>query len=97
MESNKIIKFQNIDFYSHPIYNRYAASKEGQILGKKHEIILKQSLNKKCGYLYFKVFNENVGISYLVSRFVYECFKGKIPNDKVVDHIDNNKINNKIC
>ena len=95
MESNKIIKFQNINFYTHPIYNRYAASKGGQILGKRHQI-LKQNVNEVSGYLYFKVFNENIGINYLVSRFVYECFNGKISKDKEVDHIDNNKTNNLI-
>ena len=35
MKSHEIIKFQNNEFYIHPIYNRYAASKEGQIFGKK--------------------------------------------------------------
>ena len=38
----------------------------------------------------------NIRKSYLVSRFVYECFKGNIPDDKEVDHIDNNKENNSI-
>ena len=43
MKNHEIIKFQNNEFYIHPIYNRYAASKEGQIFGKKHKIILKQN------------------------------------------------------
>ena len=96
MESHEIIKFQNIKFYTHPIYNRYAASKEGQILGKKRKKILKSWLNFANGYKYFTLYASNTRKSYSVSRFVYESFKGNIPDDKEVDHIDNNKENNSI-
>ena len=91
------MKFQNNEFYIHPIYNRYAASKEGQIFGKKHKIILKQNVNKgNGGYLHFFAYNEKGRRFYSVARFVYECFNGIIEDDKEVDHIDNNKNNNKI-
>ena len=54
MNCHETIIFNNIKFYVHPIYNRYAASKEGQIYGKKHKIILKQNVNTgNGGYLYF--------------------------------------------
>ena len=33
-------------------------------------------------------------IKYLVYRFVYVCFNGIIEDNKVIDHIDNNKQNN---
>ena len=39
MNCHETIIFNNIKFYVHPIYNRYAASKDGQIFGKKHKII----------------------------------------------------------
>ena len=96
MESYEIIKIQNIKFYSHPIYSKYFASEDGQILSKKHKKILKFWLNRDKGYQYFSLFINNTQKSYLVSRFVYECFKGDIPNDKEVDHIDSNKENNSI-
>ena len=35
--------------------------------------------------------------SYYVHRFVWECFNGLIPEDKVIDHINNNKENNRLC
>ena len=96
MESYEIIKIQNIKFYSHPIYGKYFASEDGQIISKKHKKILKFWLNRDKGYQYFSLFIYNTKKSYLVSRFVYECFKGEIPVDKDVDHIDSNKKNNSI-
>ena len=32
-----------------------------------------------------------------VHRFVWECFKGVIPEGKVIDHINNNKEDNRLC
>ena len=96
MNNREIIKFQGIKFYVHPIYSQYSASKKGQILSKNRKKILKTVPNSVNGYLYFCLFINNVPKSYLVSRFVYECFKGNIPDDKEVDHIDNNKENNQI-
>lgn len=97
MNCHENIIFNNIKFHVHPIYNRYAASKEGQIYGKKHKIILKQNENTgNGGYLYFFAYGEKGRKNYSVSRFVYECFYGEIPNDKQIDHIDNNKHNNRL-
>ena len=96
MESYEIIKIQNIKFYSHPIYSKYFASEDGQILSKKRKKILKFWLNRDKGYQYFSLYINNTKKTYLVSRFVYECFKGNIPDDKEVDHLDNNKENNSI-
>ena len=33
---------------------------------------------------------------YHVHRFVWECFNGPIPNDKVIDHINNDKMDNRL-
>ena len=91
MNNREIIKF-----YSHPIYSQYSASKKGQILSKNHKKILKIGPNNANGYHYFSLYTNSVTKYYLVSRFVYECFKGNIPHDKEADHIDNNKENNSI-
>ena len=96
MNRGEMIKFQNIKFYSHPNYDKYFASKDGQILSNNSKKILKLGSKSGNGYLYFSLYSSNIQKSYLVSRFVYECFKGNIPDDKEVDHIDNNKENNKI-
>ena len=96
MNNREIIKFQNIKIYIHPIYSHYSASKNGQILSKNRKKILKFGTNCDTGYKYFTLCEGNILKSYFVSRFVYECFKGNIPDDKEVDHIDNNKENNSI-
>ena len=97
MNSREIIKFQSQRFFSHPIYTNYFASKNGEVLSKKRKKILKLYENKKRGgYLYFSLSVNNTQKTFRVSRFVFECFKGVIPEGKEVDHIDNVKKNNNI-
>ena len=97
MSNKEIIKFQSKKFYNHPNYKKYFASKDGQILSLKYDKkrILKLQVYGS-GYYYFKLCDDNIIKNYSVSRFVYECFKGNIPDDKEVDHIDNDKKNNNI-
>ena len=35
--------------------------------------------------------------TYFVHRFVWECFNGIIPDGKVVDHVNNNRADNRLC
>ena len=35
--------------------------------------------------------------TYQVHRFVWECFHGVIPDGKVVDHINDNRGDNRLC
>ena len=97
MNNNEIIKFQNIRFFKHPDYTNYLSSKCGQILSlkRKEKKILKLGVDSS-GYLFFVLYENNTQKHYLVSRHVYECFKGNILDDKVVDHINNDKKNNNI-
>ena len=34
---------------------------------------------------------------YYIHRFVWECFHRLIPDGKVIDHINNNKEDNRLC
>ena len=92
------IEIQKVRFYKHPIYKNYMASKCGKILSlkRKEKKILKLQTYSNVGYLYFRLYENNIYKNYLVSRFVFECFKGEIPVDKEVDHKDNSKGNNRI-
>lgn len=55
----KIIIYNNIKFYAHPIYDSYAASKKGQIYSEKNRIILKQYVGTRNGkYLYFYAYGK---------------------------------------
>jgi len=57
--------------------------------------ILSPSVDK-FGY-YKVILNKNgVSTSKRIHRLMWETFKGKIPKNKVIDHIDNNPKNNQI-
>ena len=76
----------------HPIYTNYGAKEDGSILNLKTMRCLKPCVVR--GYLKFFACKNGKRKNYQVHRFVYECFRGDIPSELQVDHIDNNKQNN---
>ena len=82
----------------HPIYDLYAASKDGYIIH-----IIKKVPNKgnKNGGGYLKFIVRKHGQSkfknYYVHRFIWECFNGIIPDGKEIDHINNKRDDNQLC
>ena len=100
MIDNKIKKrviFDGVKYYKHPVFYRYAASKNGDILSLKSEKILKMK-KIRGGYLSFVICDKKLEKpkDYLQHRFVYEVFKGEIPRCKQVDHINEVKADNRI-
>ena len=97
MTNREYIEFKDIKFFCHPYHKDYLASRCGKILSLKwnKKRILKLSLNSN-GYFYFHFSENNKKRNYLIHRYVFETFKGKIPSDKQVDHFDNNKENNSL-
>ena len=89
--------FDGVKFYKHPVFGRYAANKNGDILSLKTEKILKMTKNGN-GYLKFKLSDKKLKkpINYKQHRFVYEVFKGLIPSCFEVDHINEIKLDNRI-
>ena len=85
-------------YFVHPIYDLYAGSKEGNIIN-----IIKRAPhkgNKKHnGYMMCGVrkHGQSGAKGYQVHRFIWECFNGVIPEDKVIDHINNDKEDNRLC
>jgi len=86
----------------HPIIIGYVANEEGEIaridetsLFPLDSIkIVKQTL-KDTGYL---CFTDSLRKKSMVShRFVYECFYGLIPKGLVIDHINTDKTDNRLC
>ena len=96
-KTKKIVIFEGVKFYIHPLFNRYAANKNGDIFSLKTEKILKMKKNRG-GYLGFVISDKKLEKpkDYLQHRFVYEVFKGQIPGCKQVDHINNIKSDNRI-
>ena len=77
----------------HPIFTNYGAKEDGTILNLRTMRNLKPWMNNR-GYLRVCVCLNKKRKKYLLHRFVYECFRGEIPPELQVDHIDNNKKNN---
>ena len=85
----------NIDeIKPHFIYKNYGAYC-GEIITINKMKFHKGAITK-LGYRRTSIIYEGFIISYSYHRFIYECFHGVIPGGYIVDHIDNNKMNNDI-
>ena len=83
------------DFWTHPIHDRYEANREGIVRHVKKKKDLGSLINS-C-YLQITVRDEDIIKNYLMHRFIFECFHGKINNAKlVVDHKNNIKTDNRL-
>ena len=82
----------------HPIYNLYASSKDGNVINIIKQVPHKGKNNQR-GYLICMVRKhaQPSQKTYQVHRFVWECFNGVIPEGKVIDHINNDKEDNRLC
>ena len=81
----------------HPVYDLYAADDQGNVINIIKKIPHK-GIKNHIGYLMVSV--RKYGgrqKACQVHRFVYECHNGIIPEDKVIDHINNNKEDNRLC
>ena len=81
----------------HPIYDLYAADQNGNIIHLIKKVPNKGSVKdndysmtsvRKHGCRQKRVY---------VHRFVWECFNGDIPEGQVVDHINDDKQDNRLC
>ena len=84
-------------YYVHPVYDLYAADKNGNVL---HiiEKVPRKGCEQRNGYIKCMV-REYGGRQkgMFVHRFVWECFNGVIPEGKVIDHINDDKKDNRLC
>ena len=81
----------------HPQYNLYAASEDAEIIHIVKQKPMKG--DKKCNS-YMNCMVRRHGHNpkrYHVHRFVWECFNGLIPNGKVIDDVNNDKADNRLC
>jgi len=86
----------NIEISRHPIYTDYGADLDGNPysfkFGKKKRLAV---CKHGRGYRQFRVSNKGEYKMYLVHRFVYECWTGKIIDPSIqCNHWDHNKTNN---
>ena len=85
-----------VKYYKHPVFSKYAASKNGDVINVKTKRIIK--MKKSNGYLYFKICDKKLEKpkTYSQHRFVNEVFKGPIPRFFEIDHVNSSKYDNRI-
>ena len=92
------MEINNIVYKIHPVHDLYGADENGNIIN-----IIKKTPNKgndnHRGYMMCSVrrHGQNGYKSILVHRFVWECFNGLIEDNKVIDHINDDKEDNRLC
>ena len=89
--NDKYGKWRYIDNFN----NKYKIYDNGEIFSLKSNKFMLKQMNLS-GYYHVTLSDDNVSKNYLIHRLVVEAFIGKIPDNKVVDHIDRNKTNNNI-
>ena len=81
----------------HPIYDLHASDVDGNIIHIIKKVLMKGNKNYN-GYIKCNV--KKYGDkqkSYYIHRFIWKCFNGFIPDGKEIDHINNNKEDNRLC
>ena len=74
-------------------YKGYYVTKEGKVYNKFNKEL---GYNDSKGYKRFDIAKDNKRQQYQIHRFVWEAFNGPIPEDKVVDHINENPQDNRL-
>ena len=83
-------------FFIHPLYKKYAANEDGEIMNIRVKNVKKGNLSNS-GYLMFTIrLNKNKCKTYLSHRFVFECFYGLIEKNKQINHINFIRNDNRI-
>ena len=80
----------------HYKYPKFGATSNGDIYNFNRRRFVGQSVDGS-GYYKINIFiPDGKDIVRQSHRFIYECFYGEISKGYVIDHIDNNKLNNNI-
>lgn len=92
------IEFNDCVYKIHLVYDLYAANEAGEVINivKKVPLVGNKTHN---GYMKCMVrkYAQKGHKAYSVHRFVWECFNGLILDGKVIDHINNDGIDNRLC
>ena len=91
------IEINNHVYHIHPVYNLYAANENGELIHIIKKVPI-QGTKNHFGYMQCNVrkYGERQK-KYFVHRFVWECFDTIILEGKVIDHINNDKVDNRLC
>ena len=89
------IEVNDIVYNIHPVYDLYGADEDGNIIHIIKKIPNKGNENKGYMMCMIRKHGQSGFKSMYVHRFVWECFNGVITNDKVIDHINDDKTDNR--
>ena len=94
----KTMKINKCVYKIHPIFNLNAASEDGSII---HIVKQKPNFGRKHNHAYMMIGVRQFGQSgqkfYTVHKFVYECWRGLIPDGMQIDHINDDREDNRLC
>ena len=81
------------------MFGEYKVFDDGTIISFKYNkmIPVKQHVNKTSGYKYCKLRIDKRGYTCLVHGLVMRLFVGEPPLGYTVDHINRNKLDNRLC
>lgn len=81
-------------------YESYYLTEDGDVISTKglNDRKLKQqkATQSKKGYYQVRLFKESKGKLHYIHRLMWMTFRGEIPKDKQIDHIDGDTSNNRI-
>ena len=78
-------------YFTHPTYIRYASDRYGYVVDIKNKVFINQD---ELGYIHIE--DKNNTVKYRLDNFVWECFNDIIPKNRVIKHIDGDKLNNEL-
>ena len=82
----------------HPHFNLYAGNKYGEVINISRFVPMK-GYDHHSGYRQVMVrgSGDRKPSCVRVHRFIYECYYGAIPEGMVIDHINDDKQDNRLC
>lgn len=92
------IEINNCVYKVHSVYDLYAANEAGKVIHIARKVP-SEGCETHSGYMLCVVrkYAQKGQKAYQVHRFVWECFNGLIPDGKIIDHINNDKKDNRLC
>ena len=94
---DKRIKINGHKFRIHPLYTEYGANRRGEVILIPSSKLIK-GRDHNSGYRQLNVCKPGQNFkTVLTHRFIYECYYGVIPQGMVIDHINNDKKDNRLC
>ena len=92
-----VLEINNCVYNVHPFYDLYATNESGEVINIIKKVPSK-GMKQQSGYMCGSIRKDGGRQeTRQVHRFVWECFNGIIPEGKVIDHINNDKEDNRIC